>query len=81
MVFDAIIEYIRRIKDIKKNTKMVHSISKPVRKPDTNEWVVKWMTNGRRDENKTYYTDDKQDAFDTYEQMVKNANDMNKYGK
>jgi hypothetical protein len=58
-----------------------HSISKPVRNPETNEWVVKWITNGKRDENKTYYTDDKKDAFDTYEQMIRNAQQMNIAGK
>ncbi len=56
----------------------IHSISKPVRIPQTNEWVVKWMTNGKRDENKTYYTDDKQDAFDTYKIMVKHAEEENR---
>jgi len=63
------------------NPKIIHYISKPVRKPETNEWVVKWMINGKRDENKTYYTDDKRDAFDTYKQMVKHAGEMNKSGK
>ncbi len=58
----------------------IHSISKPVRNSETNEWVVKWMTNGKRDENKTYYTDDKKDAFDTYEMMIQNAQQMNKTG-
>lgn len=50
-----------------------HFISKPVKKSETDEWVVKWMTNGKRDENKTYYTNDEKDAWDTYNQMVKNA--------
>jgi len=36
-------------------TKLVH-------KPDTGEWVVKVYVNGKYDEDKSYYTDDKQDA-------------------
>lgn len=52
-----------------------HSISKPVK--IGNEWVVKWMTNGKRDENKTYYTDDEKDAFDTYKLMLKQAEKEN----
>lgn len=58
-----------------------HYISKPMKSPDTGEWVVKWMTMGKRDENKTYYTDDQQDAIDTYNQMVKAAQSMNASGK
>lgn len=49
----------------------IHKISKPVKIGD--EWVVKWMTNGKRDENKTYYTDDRKDAFDTYAAMVRHS--------
>ena len=58
-----------------------HYVSKPVKISATGEWVVKWMTNGKRDENKTYYTDDQKDANDTYGQMVKNAQLMNASGK
>jgi len=54
-----------------------HYVSKPVRIPETGEWIVKWMTSGKRDENKTYYTDDQKDAIDTYNQMVKAAQSMN----
>jgi len=58
--------------------KINHTISKPVKKKDTEEWIVKWMTNGKRDENKTYYTTDKEDAWVTYQQMVKHAEEANK---
>src|ERR1035437_187853 len=42
------------------------------------EWIVKWMVNGKRDENKTYYTDNRKDAFDTYARMAKSAEEENK---
>ena len=57
---------------------VVHVISKPVKDTSTGEWVVKWMTNGKRDERKTYYTDDLKDAQDTALQMQKHASEMNK---
>lgn len=40
------------------------------RKSETNEWVVVVYVNGKRDESKCYYTDDKQDAVDTMKHMV-----------
>ena len=58
-----------------------HVISKPIKNSATGEWVVKWMTNGKRDENKTYYTDDEQDAKLTAKQMMKHASQMNATGK
>lgn len=57
---------------------VVHVISKPVKDTSTGELVVKWMTNGKRDERKTYYTDDLKDAQDTALQMQKHASEMNK---
>jgi hypothetical protein len=56
-----------------------HTISRPVknRQISDNEWIVKWMTNGKRDEDKTYYTDDEEDAWDSYRDMVKWANQEN----
>lgn len=53
-----------------------HTISRPVKVGD--EWVVKWMTDGKRDEGKTYYTDDRDDAFSTYDYMLKRAEEENK---
>lgn len=41
------------------------------RKPSTDEWVVKVFVNGKYDEDKSYYTDDRQDAIDTMKQMKK----------
>jgi hypothetical protein len=41
------------------------------RKPETSEWCVVYMANGKRNEEKTYYTDDKQDAIDTADHMSK----------
>jgi len=58
-----------------------HVISKPVKDTSTGEWVVKWMTNGKRDEGKTYYADDLNDANDTRNVMVKHADEMNRLGK
>ena len=40
------------------------------RKSDTNEWLVKVYVNGKYSEDKTYYTDDKQDAIDTAKAMM-----------
>ena len=57
---------------------VAHIISKPVKDTSTGEWVVKWMTNGKRDEQKTYYTDDLKDAQDTAVQMQQHADEMNK---
>jgi hypothetical protein len=71
--YDAIVEYLRQLANSGVTTNKKHVISKPVKKVETGEWVVKWMTNGKRDENKTYYTNDEKDAWDTYNQMVKNA--------
>lgn len=42
-------------------------VGKPRRKPETDEWVVPvYDPSGKRDEGKTYYTDDAQDAWMTY---------------
>jgi len=54
----------------------IHQIFKPVKKQG--EYVIRWVTNGKTDENKTYYTDDKADANATYLMMVKNAEELNK---
>jgi hypothetical protein len=43
--------------------------TKLIRKSDTNEWVVKVYVDGKYDEGRTYYTDDKQDAIDTQKVM------------
>ena len=40
------------------------------RKVETNEWLVKVYVNGKYSEDKTYYTDDKQDAIDTAKAMM-----------
>ena len=57
--------------------KVQHTISNPVKDSSTGEWIIKWMTNGKRDENKTYYTNDKQDAINTAIKMRKQAEEMN----
>lgn len=56
---------------------VVHTISKPVKDTNTGEWVVKWMTNGKRDEDKTYYTDDLKDAQDTAKHLQQRAAELN----
>lgn len=56
----------------------VNQVWKPIKKGD--EYVVRWTTNGKTDENKTYYTDDKDDANSTYAMMLKNAEELNKKG-
>jgi hypothetical protein len=57
-----------------------HQVTKPTKNRDTGEWVVKWFTDGKKDESKTYYTDDQKDANDTYLRMLKNADELNKQG-
>ena len=42
-----------------------------LRKPDTDEWVVRVYVNGRYDDDKSYYTDDKHDAIETMARMKK----------
>jgi len=66
------------LKDLATDIKQKHIISKPVKDVSTGEWVVKWMTDGKRDENKTYYTDDLKDAQDTSIVMSRNAAELNR---
>jgi hypothetical protein len=46
------------------------------RKSETNEWLVVAYVDGKRNEDMTYYTDDKQDAIDTLAAMQKPALDL-----
>lgn len=62
----------------KKLVNVGHQILKPVKKGD--EYVVKWLTNGKRNEQSTYYTDDKEDANATYLRMIKQADELNAHG-
>jgi hypothetical protein len=39
------------------------------RKSDTDEWVVRYYENGKLDDDKSYYTNDKKDAQETMESM------------
>ncbi len=51
-----------------------------VKKPSTGEFVVVWMTSGKRNEGRTYYTNDLRDAIDTFNDMktgVDIANNVN----
>lgn len=66
------------LKEVGNVKKGKNTVGKPIRKSETNEWVVKWYVDGKPDENKTYYTDDKKDAFDTYLAMLKNVIELNK---
>jgi len=36
----------------------------------TGEWVVKWIENGKFNDDKSYYTDDKEDAIGTMKDMA-----------
>lgn len=40
------------------------------RKVETDEWLVIYYENGKRDEGKTYYTNDKKDAMDSLNFMA-----------
>jgi hypothetical protein len=44
-----------------------------VRKVETDEWLVKVYVDGKYDEGKTYYTDDKEDAIATMKEMAKDS--------
>lgn len=59
-----------------KEFQLGHQVFKPVKKDD--EYVVRWTIDGKRNEGRTYYTDDKKDAYDTYDLMVKQAVELNK---
>lgn len=59
-----------------KEFELGHQVLKPVKKGD--EWIVKWVTNGKIDRDKTYFTDDRKDANDTYELMNYNAFMLNR---
>ncbi|MDD4976766.1 MAG: hypothetical protein PHY93_20590, partial [Bacteriovorax sp.] len=51
-----------------------------VRKPDTDEFVVRWYENGKFNEDKSYFTDDAADAWNTFALMkmqVDKANNPN----
>jgi hypothetical protein len=76
-IYKAWIKY--RFSDKAKPHPGGHSVSAPVK--INSEWVIKWMTNGKRDERKTNYTDDKDDAYGTYELMKKEAESMNTKGR
>ena len=40
------------------------------RDSEWNEWRVEWIQDGIYDEDKTYFTDDKQDAIDTKKAII-----------
>ncbi len=56
--------------------KDVHTV-KLTHKPSTAEYVIVWNTNGKRDENKCYYTDERQDAVETLKLMQADADKLN----
>lgn len=43
-------------------------------KKSTGEWLVKWFENGEYVQKRTYYTDDKTDAYDTMQYMMDRYN-------
>jgi len=53
---------------------MEGSVKLKVRKlPETNEWVVQWYEDGVYSEDKTYYTDDLEDAILTSKAISEEA--------
>ena len=58
-------------------TQEVHRIGKPRKNYQTGEWIVPWLVNGRRNEDRTYYTDDRKDAEDTSRLMQAQAERFN----
>ena len=45
--------------------------------PDTYEFMVVWFVNGKRDDNKTYYTNDLADVYSTFKQMQRHVDAAN----
>jgi len=61
-----------KIKRTSGNSLVVGDIKLSVQpKTDTGEWVVWWIENGRKNEAKSYFTDDKTDAMSTMQDMAK----------
>lgn len=61
------------------NFNLGHQVFKPVKKNE--EWIVRWTYNGKTQPNYSYYTDNKNDAVNTYELMLRNAESMNRKGE
>lgn len=59
-------ELLKLARDLTAKTEL-----KLVRKSETDEWVVKVYVDGKFDEGKSYYTDDKTDAENTMKRMKK----------
>lgn len=57
--------------------KIAKNYIRVVRKPETNEFVVYWYENGKRNEDKSYFTDDIKDAIGTFEFMKKTVDKAN----
>lgn len=51
-------------------------VLKTKRLPDTDEWKVCWYNDGVIDEDKSYYTDDHEDAVLTIRSMAEEAYQM-----
>ncbi len=47
-------------------------------KKETKEYVIGWYVNGKYDESKTYYTNDKKDFIETQRNMKREVDDKNK---
>lgn len=50
-------------------------IRKPRKNPATGEWSIPVYVDGVRSEDRTYYTDDREDAFGTYRAMLLESNE------
>lgn len=48
---------------------------------ETDEWLVVWLTDGKRNEAKTYYTDEREDAIDTARTMLSRHPELEIIGK
>ena len=51
------------------------------RLPETDEYRINWWTNNKRNDDLSYYTDDKQDAIDTMREMQKHVDIENEKEK
>ena len=51
------------------NFKSVRNYIRCIKRPDTNELIVAWYENGKINEDKSYFTDDNNDAIQTFNRM------------
>lgn len=59
------------------NFRTVKNYIRILKKTATGEFVVYWYENGKKNENKSYFTDDKEDAIGTFNAMKSHVDKVN----